>query len=155
MVSTKENDSQKVIVLNKSLKLAEGWVKQMNVGEDSAKDAEEVEIQIRPQRLGLGAKFVPHSKFATTLNPVEKKLRAKLNAAKRQSASGTEESCSVDKDSKAHEIKHSNVDDYDDDDGDSESRANTFNKRREKYSANSLQSSVTCGKKAKKQKQYR
>ncbi|GLJ16581.1 hypothetical protein SUGI_0283920 [Cryptomeria japonica] len=155
MESSKKNDSQNVIVLNKSLKLAEGWVKQMNVGEDSAKDAEEVEIQIRPQRLGLGAKFVPHSKFANTLNPVEKKLRAKLNAAKRQSALSTEELCSADKDSKAHELKHSNVDDYDDDDGDSESRASTFNKHREKYSADSLQSLVTYRKKAKKQKQFR
>ena len=84
------------------------------------------------------------------MNPVEKKLRGKLNAAKRQSALGTEESCSVDKDNKPHEQKHSNVDDYDDDDGDSESRANTFNKRRQKYTANSLQSSVTCGKKSRR-----
>ena len=78
-------------------------------------------------RLGLGAKFVPHSKFAATLNPVEKKLRAKLNAAKQQFDLGTEEACSSDKDIKEYKCKDNNVDDIDSDDSDS--RANAFSRK--------------------------
>ena len=33
-------------------------------------------------RLGLGAKFVPHSKINATVTPIEKKLRAKLQTSK-------------------------------------------------------------------------
>ena len=33
-------------------------------------------------RLGLGAKFVPHSKINATVTPIEKKLRAKLQISK-------------------------------------------------------------------------
>ena len=69
--------------------------------------------------MGLGAKFSPHSKFVATLNPVEKKLRAKLNAAKQQFDLGTEEACSSDKDIKEYKCKDNNVDDIDSDDSDS------------------------------------
>ena len=67
-------------------------------------------------RLVLGAKFYPHSKFAATLNPVEKKLHAKLNAAKQQFDLGTEEACSSDKDIKEYKWKYNNVDDIHSDD---------------------------------------
>ena len=33
-------------------------------------------------RLGLGAKFVPHSNINATVTPIEKKLRAKLQTSK-------------------------------------------------------------------------
>ena len=69
--------------------------------------------------MGLGEKFVPHSKFAATLNLIEKKLRAKLNAAKQQFDRGTEEACSSDKDIKEYKCKDNNVDDIDSDDSDS------------------------------------
>jgi hypothetical protein len=146
MKSSKKADLQQVVVLNKALKLAEGWVKQMNTGPDTAEDdVGEEEIQNRPARLGLGAKFVPHSKFAATLNPVEKKLRAKLNAAKRQSDLGTEEACSIDKDIKEHKCEDNDIDS-----DDSDSRANAFSRKQTKHLANSLQSPIKSGKKRKR-----
>lgn len=149
MKSSKKADSHQVVVLDKALKLAEGWVKQMNTGPDTAEDdVGDEEIKNRPARLGLGAKFVPHSKFAATLNPVEKKLRAKLNAAKRQSDLGTEEAGSTDKDFK--EYKCEDVDANDIDSDDSESRANAFSRKQTNNLANSLQSPIKNGKKRKR-----
>jgi len=149
MKSSKKADLHQVVVLDKALKLAEGWVKQMNTGRDTAEDdVGEEEIQNRPARLGLGAKFVPHSKFAATLNPVEKKLRAKLKAAKRQSDLGTEEAGSIDKDIKEYKCEDNNADDIDSDDSDS--RANAFSRKQTKNLANSMQSPIKNGKKRKR-----
>lgn len=150
MESSKKADLKQVVVLDKALKLAEGWVKQMNTGPDTAEDDVGEEIQNRPARLGLGAKFVPHSKFAATLNPVEKKLRAKLNAAKRQSDLGTEEACSSDKDIKEYKCKDNDAADIDSDDSDS--RANAFSRKQPRHLANSLQSPIQNGKKRKRKK---
>ena len=100
--------------------------------------------------MGLGAKFVPHSKFAATLNPVEKKLRAKLNAAKRQSDLGTDEACSADKDIKEYKCEHNDANNSDSDDSDS--RANAFSRKQTKYLANSLQSPIKNVKKRKRKK---
>ncbi|KAJ7282184.1 hypothetical protein O6H91_Y356200 [Diphasiastrum complanatum] len=40
------------------------------------------EQEIRPSRLGLGAKYVPHSQVTRTVSALEKTLRAKLPSAK-------------------------------------------------------------------------
>ncbi|CAM6128697.1 unnamed protein product [Calypogeia fissa] len=47
-----------------------------------------VELEARPPRLGLGAKYLPHSKVTTTMSPVEKKLRAMTGAGKQQQRDG-------------------------------------------------------------------
>ncbi len=151
MESSKKADLQQVVVLGKALKLAEGWVNQMNTGPGTAEDdVGGEEIQNRPARLGLGAKFVPHSKFAATLNPVEKKLRAKLNAAKRQSDLGTEEACSIDKGIKGYRCEDNDANASDSDDSDS--RANVFSRKHTKNLANSLQNPIKNGKKRKRKK---
>lgn len=74
-----------VEVSDKALHLAKEWVKNMTGGEECDYDKEadlEAKFEIRPARLGLGAKFVPHSLVASTMTPVEKKLRAKIGASK-------------------------------------------------------------------------
>eukprot|EP00250_Pteridium_aquilinum_P026372 c32916_g1_i1 orf=187-618(+) len=72
-------------VSDKASQLAREWVRNMSGGENV--DSEEVndtepKMDGRPARLGLGAEYVPHSHLTTTLNPVERKLRAKLNVSK-------------------------------------------------------------------------
>lgn len=72
-------------------------------------------------RLGLGAKVSRQSKVEATSNdPVERKLFAKLDAAKRKAANIAKESTSV----------ASNVLDDDEDDEDAESRTSAFVKRK-------------------------
>ncbi|KAL2652151.1 hypothetical protein R1flu_020279 [Riccia fluitans] len=79
-----------IVVTNNALKMAQAWVKSMSGGADSDPDEDDPESTkaeefsgLRPARLGLGAKYLPHSKAAALMTPVEKKLRAKINAARR------------------------------------------------------------------------
>ncbi|CAM6103787.1 unnamed protein product [Calypogeia fissa] len=76
-----------IFVSSKALQVAEGWVRNM-LGEsdleDDDEDSKAVELEARPPRLGLGAKYLPHSKVATTMSPVEKRLRAMTGAGKQQ-----------------------------------------------------------------------
>ncbi|CAM6092022.1 unnamed protein product [Calypogeia fissa] len=80
-----------IFVSSKALQVAEGWVRNM-LGEsdleDDDEDSKAVELEARPPRLGLGAKYLPHSKVATTMSPVEKKLRAMTGAGKQQQRDG-------------------------------------------------------------------
>ncbi|KAL3681716.1 hypothetical protein R1sor_024672 [Riccia sorocarpa] len=85
-----DNKSPEIIVKNNAFQMAQAWVKKMSGGADSdpeeqdseSKTREEVAV-LRPARLGLGAKYLPHSKAAALMTPIEKKLRAKINAARR------------------------------------------------------------------------
>eukprot|EP00268_Persea_americana_P059394 TRINITY_DN727_c0_g1_i7.p4 TRINITY_DN727_c0_g1~~TRINITY_DN727_c0_g1_i7.p4 ORF type:complete len:139 (-),score=40.34 TRINITY_DN727_c0_g1_i7:1081-1497(-) len=89
---------------------------------------DEREFECRPPRLGLGAKLPP-SKAAASADPVEKKLRAKLDAGKKRAAKDLEELNASDKNG-----EHSG----DDEDG-LESRANAFVKKRPMVPATTLQ----------------
>ncbi|OMO71003.1 hypothetical protein CCACVL1_18514 [Corchorus capsularis] len=94
---------------------AEQWVSKMS---GSAEDeAVEVEPEGRPEKLGLGAKVPRHqSKVVTSNNPVERKLYAKLDAAKRKAS----------KDEVSTTPSARDVVDDDSDDEDLDSRSSAF-----------------------------
>ncbi|KAI5073102.1 hypothetical protein GOP47_0011115, partial [Adiantum capillus-veneris] len=72
-------------ISDRAFQLANKWVKNMSGGENlDSEDTYESDLKIdgRPARLGLGAEYVPHSQLTTTLNPLEKKLKAKLDVSK-------------------------------------------------------------------------
>eukprot|EP00268_Persea_americana_P059390 TRINITY_DN727_c0_g1_i3.p1 TRINITY_DN727_c0_g1~~TRINITY_DN727_c0_g1_i3.p1 ORF type:complete len:150 (-),score=51.23 TRINITY_DN727_c0_g1_i3:183-632(-) len=115
-----------VVKLDKALKLAEAWVNNMSAS--AADEMVERKFEGRPPRLGLGAKLPP-SKAAASADPVEKKLRAKLDAGKKRAAKDLEELNASDKNG-----EHSG----DDEDG-LESRANAFVKKRPMVPATTLQ----------------
>ncbi|XP_042511073.1 uncharacterized protein LOC122086366 [Macadamia integrifolia] len=111
---------QKLVTLNKAFQLAESWVNDMSGS--AADDSTEVEFEGRPLRLGLGAKVVHQSKTRALTDPVERKLRAKLDAGKRKAAQSIEESNLSEQNDKVGED--------DSEDEDSESRTNAFPKKR-------------------------
>ncbi|KAJ8642891.1 hypothetical protein MRB53_004639 [Persea americana] len=115
-----------VVKLDKALKLAEAWVNNMSAS--AADEMVERKFEGRPPRLGLGAKLPP-SKAAASADPVEKKLRAKLDAGKKRAAKDLEELNASDRNG-----EHSG----DDEDG-LESRANAFVKKRPMVPATTLQ----------------
>ncbi|KAF3788304.1 hypothetical protein EJ110_NYTH21192 [Nymphaea thermarum] len=115
---------QKIVILNTASKIAQGWVKSMSGGAYEDKPCEE-EMKGRPSRLGLGAKFVPHSKVAASCNPVERKLQRKLESEKKR----------------VDDLENSNaVDEIEEDDLDS--RANAFAKRRSSFSMSDMESKL-------------
>lgn len=114
----------RVVKLDAALKRAEAWVKNMSA---STTDTE-LEFEGRPPRLGLGAKAIPKSKASAAADPVEKKLRAKLDAEKKRAAKSLEEANPSDRN-----------DEHDDEDGDQESRTNAFVKKRAMAPASTLQ----------------
>eukprot|EP00249_Psilotum_nudum_P022066 c28360_g3_i1 orf=352-834(+) len=85
MTSHNQQNSAEVVVSSKALQLAKGWVKNMTGGADPYLDNDDGDvgsnIEIRPPRLGLGAKYLPHSQVTSIMNPVEKKLRSKFVGA--------------------------------------------------------------------------
>ncbi|WCJ19510.1 hypothetical protein M5689_001798 [Euphorbia peplus] len=105
-----------IVKLDKAFKLAEQWVNNMS---KSMEVKTEPEPEARPARLGLGAKVVRQTKVGGfSDDPVERKLRAKLEAGKRKSAKSIEESLP------------STNDDDDDSSEESESRTKAFMKKR-------------------------
>lgn len=71
-----------IVVLGNARELAAGWVKCMTGGAEDSEEEEQLgplRLGYRPSRLGLGAKFLPHSLVRATASPVEKKLMTKLN----------------------------------------------------------------------------
>ncbi|KAH9532907.1 hypothetical protein CY35_18G023900 [Sphagnum magellanicum] len=76
-----------VVVTGKAHQLATAWVRNMTGGADF--DAEEeaalpdsAEPEVRPIRVGLGAKYLPHAKGTHAAHQVEQKLRAKITGSK-------------------------------------------------------------------------
>ncbi|KAK2361652.1 Phosphatidylinositol N-acetyglucosaminlytransferase subunit P protein [Trifolium repens] len=104
-----------IVKLNKALKLAEVWVKNMSRSADD--ETPSVDTDGRPQRLGLGAKVSRQTKVGPSNDPVERKLHAKLDAEKRKAANIAKESTAV-------------ASDDDDEDNEDESRTNAFAKRK-------------------------
>ncbi|KAK3038419.1 hypothetical protein RJ639_030585 [Escallonia herrerae] len=131
-----EKPSQKssrpqLVKLDRAFKLAEQWVNNMTKSVED--ESTEVVLEARPPRLGLGAAVPRQSHFAPTNDPVERKLRAKLDAEKRKVAKSAEESTrdeSVDEESADEE---------------SESRTKAFSRKR----AVNLTSSLQANKKQK------
>lgn len=112
----KKTDAPPIVKLNKALKLAEVWVK--NMSGSAGDETTNVDTEGRPQRLGLGAKVPRQSNVVLSDDPVERRLHSKLAAEKRKAANiakdeGTN-SCGV----------------LDDEDNEDESRTNAFAKRK-------------------------
>ncbi|XP_068640133.1 uncharacterized protein [Aristolochia californica] len=114
-----------LVKLDKALKLAESWVN--NMSGSTTDEQNVVDFETRPARLGLGAKFVPQSKVASSVDPVGKKLLAKFNAHKKRAASNLEELNPAEE----------KVEDSDEDE--LESRTKSFNKKRAMPLSTSLQ----------------
>ncbi|KAL4191505.1 hypothetical protein AMTRI_Chr07g80810 [Amborella trichopoda] len=130
--------SQQVVTLGKALKLAEGWVKNMS-GSD-ADDSLFPDVESRPARLGLGAKYIPHSKTVAITDPLERKLHAKLVPAR---ARNDRENVEQDQNSKG-------VKDDDEDEEALESRSNAICKKSTGVWAEFLQGRNSSGKKRKR-----
>ncbi|XP_062090339.1 uncharacterized protein LOC133796716 [Humulus lupulus] len=102
-----------IVKSNSALTLAEQWVSKMT----KAVDDEQTEVEGRPSRLGLGAKFSRQFNVGPLSDPIERKLFAKLDTRTKR----TEESNLATKDE---------PNDDSDDSEDIESRTQVFNKKR-------------------------
>ncbi|OVA14024.1 Protein of unknown function DUF3245 [Macleaya cordata] len=117
---SKEKVIPKLVKLENALKLAEGWVNNMS---GSAEDeTSELEFEARPPRLGLGAKVIRQSNMGASTDPIERRLRAKLEAGKKRANKNKEEESNPSERNDGH--------DSDDDDDEPESRTNAFTKKR-------------------------
>lgn len=117
---SKKNSRPQLVVLNKAFKLAEQWVNSMGDSPDDAKPNETV-LESRPPRLGLGAAVPRQSQTVLSNDPVERKLRAKLDAEKRRKLKISEAPTISAKDGKVDEES---------DEEESESKTKAFTKKR-------------------------
>ncbi|XP_041001498.1 uncharacterized protein LOC121247199 [Juglans microcarpa x Juglans regia] len=108
-----------IVKRDKGLKLAEQWVDNMTKGAED--EQTEVELQARPNRLGLGAKILRQSKVGPSNDPLERKLHAKLNIGKRKAAKSAKGSSTPARDGGENE---------DDSEEDLDSRTRAFDKKR-------------------------
>lgn len=83
--------------------------------------------------MGLGAKATPQSRIGASTDPIEKRLRAKLEAGKKRAAKKLEE------ESNPNPSKKYNEQDSNEDDEETESRTNAFTKKRPAFLSPSLQ----------------
>ncbi|XP_076950980.1 uncharacterized protein LOC143624138 [Bidens hawaiensis] len=86
---TTENSSKKsarpeLLKLNSAFKLAEKWVSNMTKTDDN--EQTKVVLEARPPRLGIGAVVPCQPKVGLSNDPVERKIRAQLDAGKRKYA---------------------------------------------------------------------
>ncbi|CAN6476003.1 unnamed protein product [Victoria cruziana] len=116
---------QKIVILDTASKIAQGWLRGMSGGADEEEPCEE-EIKGRPSRLGLGAKFLPHSKLAASRNPVERKLQRKLESERKR----------IEEPEESNAVAESEEDELD-------SRANVFAKRRSSFSVSDMESKLS------------
>ncbi|KAG6548644.1 hypothetical protein Mapa_009798 [Marchantia paleacea] len=149
-----------IIVTNKAFQVAQAWVKNMTGGADSDPDeddestsmaAEAAYAGLRPARLGLGAKYVPHSAAAASMSmsPVERKLRAKLNAARHElSHSHAPASVSVSVSKEITSDLQGDEEEEEEDDGAlaKDSKTSAFGRKLRNTSANLLMPTSKAGK---------
>eukprot|EP00249_Psilotum_nudum_P022067 c28360_g4_i1 orf=299-784(+) len=156
MASHNQQNTEEVVVSRKALQLAKGWVKNMTGGADSYLDDDDIgsNIEIRPPRLGLGAKYLPHSQVTGIMNPVGKKLWSKLGSASKlecltsgNKIGGLVGGCN---DSKLTE-NESEVESEDDEEND-DSRTFSFRKKQKSnaFDSHLIQGRNTKGKKKRK-----
>ncbi|KAA8516054.1 hypothetical protein F0562_019233 [Nyssa sinensis] len=117
--STRKISLPKIVKLDRAFKLAEQWVNGMTKCNED--ELNEVELEGRPARLGLGATAPRLPKAGASNDPVERKLLTKLDVGKRKAAKRTEESIPSTRDG---------YDDKDDSEEDLDSRTNAFAKKR-------------------------
>ncbi|GKA49308.1 putative serine/threonine/dual specificity protein kinase, catalytic domain-containing protein [Tanacetum coccineum] len=127
---SKKNHHPELVKLNSAFKLAEKWVSNMTKTTDDK--STRVVLEARPPRLGIGAVVPRQPKVGLSNDPVERKLRAQVDAGKQKYSKIEEESRLNPKD-----------DVTSDEDDESESRTKTFVKKK----ASSLPSSLPTTKK--------
>ncbi|KAL5727447.1 hypothetical protein ACHQM5_000642 [Ranunculus cassubicifolius] len=111
----------RLVTLNKGLKLAESWVK--NMSGSASDEPDEVIFEGRQPGLGLGARPIHQPRMANSSDPVERRLLAKLNAQKKSAlAKSVEENTPAEGNGGAGEDEDS--------DDDLESRSKSFSKKR-------------------------
>ncbi|XP_024964898.1 uncharacterized protein LOC112505184 [Cynara cardunculus var. scolymus] len=92
---TTEESSKKIarpelVKLNRAFKLAENWVSNMTRTTDN--ESTRVVLEARPPGLGIGAVVPRKPTLVLSNDPVERKLRAQLDAGKRKLSRTAEES---------------------------------------------------------------
>ncbi|KAK9059478.1 hypothetical protein SSX86_020180 [Deinandra increscens subsp. villosa] len=133
--SSKKSAPPELVKLNSAFKLAEKWVSNMTRTPDN--ESKRVVLEARPPGLGIGAVVPRQPKVGLSSDPVERKIRAQLDAGKRKYSKVEEESRPTPKDD--------GDSDEDDDDDEPESRTKAFVKKK----ASSLPSSQPPTKKHK------
>lgn len=110
----------RVIKLDRAYKLAEQWVNNMSKWEEDKSKV--VKLEPRPPRLGVGATVPRESKVVHSNDPVERKLRVKLETEKKNAAKKAEESGLPARDGISYQDS--------DDDDEPESKSQAFSKKR-------------------------
>ncbi|CAM6016215.1 unnamed protein product [Sphagnum balticum] len=118
-----------VVVTGKAHQLATAWVRNMTGGADF--DAEEeaalpdsAEPEVRPIRVGLGAKYLPHA-----AHQVEQKLRAKITGSKGHLLGSKATGSRANRAPRNEEEDEEDEAHKDNEDDDGGSRASSFKKR--------------------------
>ncbi|CAN4111591.1 unnamed protein product [Withania somnifera] len=127
--ASKKTARPQLVLLKKVFKLAEQWVNSMGDSSDDAKP-NEVVLESRPPRLGIGAAVPRQSQTVLSNDPVERKLSAELEAEKRRKLKSSETSTNSAKDGKVDEES---------DKEESESKTKAFTKKRPASLPSSLQ----------------
>nr|XP_009799593.1 PREDICTED: uncharacterized protein PB1E7.01c isoform X1 [Nicotiana sylvestris]XP_009799600.1 PREDICTED: uncharacterized protein PB1E7.01c isoform X1 [Nicotiana sylvestris]XP_009799607.1 PREDICTED: uncharacterized protein PB1E7.01c isoform X1 [Nicotiana sylvestris]XP_009799617.1 PREDICTED: uncharacterized protein PB1E7.01c isoform X1 [Nicotiana sylvestris]XP_009799624.1 PREDICTED: uncharacterized protein PB1E7.01c isoform X1 [Nicotiana sylvestris]XP_009799631.1 PREDICTED: uncharacterized pro len=126
--ASKKTSRSQLVVLNRAFKLAEQWVNNMGSSDDAKPN--NVVLESRPPRLGIGAAVPRQSQTVLSNDPAERKLRAKLDAEKRKKLKSSEASTISAKDGKVDEES---------DDEELESKTKAFTKKRPAALPSSLQ----------------
>lgn len=154
-VKKDEKAAAEVVVTKRAFNLACSWVQKMSGGADLDVEEESKSLpaddgaDVRPMRLGLGAKYLSHSQANRVSSQVDKKLRAKLMPMTARPGTayqgGRRENKMVEEEAA---VQAQDEDDDDDDD----SRALKFKKRSNAFVRPALIVSDTPGSKKKKKK---
>ncbi|KAK1434733.1 hypothetical protein QVD17_00483 [Tagetes erecta] len=113
--ASKKTARPELVKLNSAFKLAEKWVSNMTRTTDN--ESTRVVLEARPPGLGIGAVVPRQPKVGLSNDPVERKIRAQLDAGKRKYSKLEEES------------RDDGASDEDDDD-EPESRTKAFVKKK-------------------------
>ncbi|KAL3517167.1 hypothetical protein ACH5RR_024069 [Cinchona calisaya] len=118
--ASKKSSAPQLVKFNRASKLAEQWVNNMSKLDADDKSVE-VKVKGRLPRLGVGAAVPGESKVVLSNDPVERRLRAKLEADKRKVVKNAEKPAGPALDGSSHQ---------DSDEEELESKAKAFVKKR-------------------------
>lgn len=130
----KDENQPDVVVTKKAFNLACSWVQKMsggadfNVEEESKGLPEDGIPDVRPLRLGLGAKYLSHSQANHVSSQIDRKLRAKL-VPMSKTASGYPRGQKERSNFREEAEVGNNVDEDEDEDEEDDSRTSIFKKR--------------------------
>ncbi|CAH9085318.1 unnamed protein product [Cuscuta epithymum] len=81
--ASKKTSTVQLVKLERGFKLAEQWVNNMSKSLEDDQSNGAI-LESRPPRLGIGATVPRESKYVRANDPIERKLRATLNAKERK-----------------------------------------------------------------------